>query len=38
MKQGEHELKYLYGCFLRTFIDTGTPVLLAPNDLSASCE
>jgi len=32
------ELKYQYGCFLRTFIDTGTPVLLEPNDLSASCE
>jgi hypothetical protein len=32
------ELKYQYGCFLRTFIDTGMPVLLEPNDPSASCE
>ena len=32
------ELKFQYGCFLRTFIDTGMPVLLEPNELSASCE
>ena len=32
------ELKYQYGCFLRTFIDTGMPILLEPNELSASCE
>ena len=31
-------LKYQYGCFLRTFLDTGTPVLLQPNDLGADCD
>lgn len=31
-------MKYQYGCFLRTLIDTGMPVLLAPDQISASCE
>jgi hypothetical protein len=31
-------LKYQYGCFLRTLIDTGMPMLLEPNEISASCE
>ncbi len=31
-------LKYQYGCFLRTLIDTGMPVLLAPQGISAPCE
>jgi hypothetical protein len=32
------DLKYQYGCFLRTYIDRGTPTLLAPDDLSAPCD
>ena len=31
-------LKYQYGCFLRTFLDTGTPTLLPPGDPGADCD
>ena len=30
MKQGMDESTYQYGCFLRTLIDTGVPILLQP--------
>jgi len=38
MKQVDDELKYPYGCFLRTLIDTGMPILLQPREIAASCE
>jgi hypothetical protein len=31
-------MKYQYGCFLRTLIDTGMPILLEPDAISASCQ
>jgi len=30
-------LKYQVGCFLRTLVDTGTPVLLEPDSIDAAC-
>lgn len=31
-------MKYQYGCFLRTLVDTGMPVLLEPDALEATCD
>ena len=31
-------MKYQYGCFLRTLLDTGMPILLEPDEIEASCE
>jgi len=31
-------MKYQYGCFLRTLLDTGMPVLLEQDELGATCD